>query len=155
MGFLNSLVDAVTSGLGQSALKSLDKPEVLGGKRLREWELEWRNVGILGSTNFGEFRHDVGVYKAMLHGELMYIGRAIEFDNGGFRKRLHDYVRDSNSSRKHESGQMMNTNADDLDISIIITGQDSEAALLASRIEKALIFKYSPPWNKQWKSLLS
>lgn len=37
----------------------------------------------------------------------MYVGRAIELNNGGFRKRLSDYSRGSDSARNHKSGRLI------------------------------------------------
>lgn len=119
----------------------------IGLKTISEWEREWEYIGILQNANLSQYRNYVGVYKAILHGKLVYIGRAIEWNNGGFRKRLSDYTRDSNSARKHKSGQLMNNYAGELQMYIIKTGTDEKAAQNARKLELALIGKYDPPWN--------
>lgn len=48
----------------------------------------------------------------------------------------------------------MNENVDILDISIIITGTDPEAASIAKVLERMLIAKYNPEWNTFLKSKL-
>ena len=44
----------------------------------------------------------------MVDVESMHIGRAIKLNNGDFRKRLSDYRRESDSSRKHKTGKKIN-----------------------------------------------
>lgn len=153
MGFFD-VVGKVLQSAQQSANKAVynqaqSNRNLLGGKSVNQWEAQWQYIGRLGSADIGQYREYVGVYKALLAGQLMYIGRAIEYNNGGFRKRLSDYRRQSDSARKHASGKKMNDNADELDIYIIRTGTDAEAAKIASILEKALIGRYDPPWNKQ------
>jgi hypothetical protein len=66
-----------------------------------------------------------------LNEEVVYIGRAIELFNGGFRKRLADYRRNSESARKHASGQKMFNNREHLEIDILVTGVNTEAIEVA------------------------
>ena len=81
----------------------------------------------------------------------MYVGRAIELHNGGFRKRLSDYRRDSDSARKHKSGQLINEHIDQIATDIMIVGNTEEAVQLTNILEDQFIAKYNPPWNKQKK----
>ena len=120
-------------------------------KTLNDWEKEWTNIGILANIDLSPFASSVGVYKASLNGKIVYIGRAIEFDNGGFRKRLSDYTRESDSGRKHKSGKLMYEHADNLNISIITTGSDSESASIAKELERMLVAKHNPEWNTMLK----
>ena len=110
-------------------------------------EKNWYNIGILKYADLSSLAKYVGVYRMKLHGELVYIGRAIEYNNGGFRKRLRDYLRDSDSARKHKSGQLIYEHAHELQVDIIKTGTDREASDIASKLEKKLISKYSLLWN--------
>jgi len=95
--------------------------------------------------------NSVGLYKAELGGKVVYIGRAVEYSNGGLRKRLSDYTRESDSSRKHTSGQLMNQHASQLSVDILITGSDSDAVEVAKKLEQYFIGIYSPEWNKMFK----
>lgn len=96
------------------------EPEI-GGKTLREWEGSWQYLGTLSTASLSNLSNSVGLYKAELGGKVVYIGRAVEYSNGGLRKRLSDYTRESDSSRKHTSGQLMNQHASQLSIDILIT----------------------------------
>lgn len=108
-------------------------------------------IGVLETASLTPFNKFVGVYKLVLNNEIVYIGRALEFKNGGFRKRLSDYRRQNNSGRKHKSGKLINKHMSSLEVFISKTGSDSAAAQKAKQIEKFLILKYKPLWNKQLK----
>jgi len=116
----------------------------------RPRSLAWRYIGTLDNVDDRDLRHLVGIYKAVLKGEIVYIGRAVEFSNGGLKKRLADYTRESDSGRKHKSGQLMHQNASDLKMYIMVTGSDSEASDKARELEIELINRYQPAWNVKY-----
>jgi hypothetical protein len=123
----------------------------IGGKTLQEWEAGWQGRGSLADAELGGLSASVGLYRAKLSGRIVYVGRAVEYDNGGLRKRLSDYTRESDSGRRHASGKLMNANAGDLTIDVLITGGDENAAEAARRLEAYFIGKYQPEWNKMLK----
>lgn len=123
----------------------------IGGKTLREWEGSWDHLGTLSSASLSHLSSSVGLYRAKLGGKIVYIGRAVEYSNGGLRKRLSDYTRESDSARKHSSGQLMNQHANQLSIDILITGSDAEAVTVAKKLEQYFIGVHSPEWNKMFK----
>lgn len=120
----------------------------VGGMTYREWESRWQYAGRLDSMDLSPYSSYVGLYKAELGGRVMYVGRAIEYSNGGIRKRLSDYTRESDSARKHTSGRLMHANAADLEIYLLLVGRDEEAAQTTRQLERYFIGKYSPQWNK-------
>ena len=75
----------------------------------------------------------------------MYVDRAIELHNGGFRKRLSDYRRESNSARKHLSGRTINEHLNDITTYILIIGDTEEAVLETKRLEGEFIAYYGYP----------
>jgi len=113
-------------------------------------QLSWKYIGTLDNVDASHLSHLVGLYKAVLNGKIVYIGRAVEYNNGGLKKRLADYTRDSDSARKHKSGQLMHQNASDLKMYIMITGSDSDAANRARKLETEMINRYRPEWNVQY-----
>lgn len=123
----------------------------IGGRTLREWEREWQYIGYLDSIDLSPYSSYVGLYKAELDGKVMYVGRAVEYSNGGIRKRLSDYTRESDSARKHTSGRLMHAHAADLEIYVLLVGRDEEAAEATRKLERYFIGKYSPEWNKMLK----
>ena len=120
-----------------------------GGKTVDEWDREWISIGKLKTANLTPYNHSVGLYRHVVDGQTMYVGRAVEWNNGGFRKRLSDYRRDSDSARVHTSGQVINANLDKIETYLLITGSDKQASDVACQLEGKMIGKYNPPWNKQ------
>lgn len=145
---LTAASQGVQQAQKQGAQRAMQSSERYGNKTLSEWDREWRYAGILGTMSLTEYNKYVGLYRAKLGGRIVYIGRAIEWDNGGFRKRLSDYRRDSSSARKHGSGQKMYEHRDALQIDLLIVGSDAEAAQIASKLEGLMIGKYNPEWNR-------
>ncbi len=121
---------------------------LIGGRTIEQWDSQWRYAGILSSLQLSQYNQDVGLYRARLNGRIVYIGRAIEWDNGGFRKRLSDYTRDSASARKHGSGQKIYQHRHELTIELLIVGSDANAAEITIKLEALMVGKYGPEWNK-------
>lgn len=122
----------------------------IGGLTLDQWDKKWIRLGNLNNLtldNLKAFNKSIGLYKAEQYGTVKYIGRAIEYNNGGFRKRLRDYVRPSDSGRTHQSGQYMNVNADNLDIYILIVGDSAAQVATVKELERAMIQRYGNGFN--------
>lgn len=129
---------------------------LFAGQTAERWDRSWQSLGRLSNITLGTlstYNKSIGLYKAEMNGKVMYIGRAIEHSNGGFRKRLRDYVRDSDSARTHKSGGKMNEHAHQLNISIVVVGNSAEEVDAVKSLEKALVLKYAPPWNVQFNRL--
>jgi excinuclease UvrABC nuclease subunit len=84
--------------------------------------ISWIPLGLLTetSTDFSIYSKDIGVYRAILNDEIVYIGKATELENGGFRKRLRDYTRSSASARKYPAGELMYSNRNNVYIEITL-----------------------------------
>jgi len=118
------------------------------GKSVSELDSEWIDIGMLKTANLTPYNQYVGLYRHVINGKTMYVGRAVEWNNGGFRKRLSDYRRESNSARTHTSGRLIYEHLDEIRTYILVLGSDVKAAELAKRLEGPFIAKYCPPWNK-------
>ena len=119
------------------------------GKTVSEWDMEWKSIGYLKDANLTPYNHCVGLYRHVVEGKTMYVGRAVELHNGGFRKRLSDYRRDSDSARKHQSGKIIYEHLDEIVTYILIVGDTEEAVEATKRLEGKFIQKYAPTWNRQ------
>lgn len=127
---------------------------VFGGLTVSQWNSRWIRLGMLGSLTLEDlspYNSNIGLYKAEMKGQVAYVGKAIEYSNGGFRKRLRDYVRDSDSARTHGSGKKMNEHADQLHLSILVVGNSLEEVETVKALEIAMISKLNPSWNVQHK----
>ena len=120
-----------------------------GSKSVSEWDCEWQSIGRLKDANLTPYNNCVGLYRYVVNGKTKYVGRAIELNNGGFRKRLSDYRRESNSARKHSSGRIIHEHLDEIITYILIVGYTQEAVEITKKLEGEFVRKYNPEWNKQ------
>ena len=107
----------------------------------------WTPLGLLSetTTDFAKYNKDIGVYRAILNNEIVYIGKATELKSRGFRKRLRDYTRKSDSAKNYPSERLMYQHRNEAYIEILIlTG--SSAKIIES-IEARLIAEVKPKWN--------
>ncbi|WP_409298719.1 hypothetical protein V1498_10105 [Peribacillus sp. SCS-26] len=145
---LNAASEAMAQSQKKIYQNSSQSGRKIGGKSINEWDTQWRSIGILSNIDLTPYNKYVGLYRARLGSEIVYIGRAIEWNNGGFRKRLSDYTRESNSARTHGSGQKMYEHRHQLQIDLLLVGQSENAAKVTSVLEGLMVGKYNPTWNK-------
>ena len=111
-----------------------------------------KSLGEITKQDRSKYNNECGVYKMKDKNtnKTIYVGRAIEHKNGGFRKRLADYTRPSGSSRKHASGKTIYDNKDNLYVEFCSTGKGEKGAQKAKKLEKKTIKKE----KKRKKNLL-
>jgi excinuclease UvrABC nuclease subunit len=111
--------------------------------------LSWIPLGLLTevSTDFSTYSKDIGIYRAILNDEVVYIGKATELENGGFRKRLRDYTRSSTSARNYPAGELMHSNRHNLHIEIVLFERTLESVPKIESLETQLIREMKPIWN--------
>jgi excinuclease UvrABC nuclease subunit len=109
----------------------------------------WLSLGLLieTSSDFSEYRNDIGIYRASLNNEIVYIGKATELLNGGFRKRLRDYTRSSSSARNYPSGLLMNRHKNEIHIDILVFERTIQSIPAIEQLEAELIRDIKPIWN--------
>lgn len=117
-------------------------------KSVNQWNREWICIGPLKTADLSPYNHCVGLYRHVINGNTMYVGRAIELYNGGFRKRLSDYRRGSDSARTHTSGRLIHEHLDEIVTYLLIVGDDEEAIYTTKVLEGQFVRLYNPPWNK-------
>lgn len=122
-------------------------PLAIGGKTIDEWEREWKSIGILRDLNLTHYSRSVGVYREWFNDKIIYIGKAIEWSNGGFKEELSKYAGDGDIHRIHKLKQKMHEYSNKLHVDIIVTGSHLENAKAATQLEASLIAKYKPEWN--------
>ena len=130
--------------------RSTNRGGTFGGKTVSEWDCEWQYIGKLKDANLTPYNSCVGLYRHVVNGTTKYVGRAIELNNGGFRKRLSDYRRESNSARKHASGRTIYENLDRIETYILVVGNTQEAVEITKKLEGEFVRRYNPEWNKQF-----
>lgn len=146
-------VKLYTGNSESSTVKTNSNGKVtFGGLTVSDWNSRWVSLGILSSLtleDLGKYNKQIGLYKVEMNGQVAYLGKAIEYNNGGFRKRLRDYVRGSDSALTHGSGKKMNEHADHLRISILIVGDSAKDVDTVIALERAMILEFNPNWNVQ------
>ena len=114
---------------------------------------EWIELGRLADLTSEKVRHlrnAVGFYRFIdENGKDVYLGKAVEFSNGGIAKRLMDYIRSSDSARKHGSGQAIHSRRETLNVKYLKIGIDQDAGKLTNAREKDYIEKFRPELNVQ------
>ncbi|MEB1809566.1 MAG: hypothetical protein LPK26_20100 [Bacillaceae bacterium] len=124
------------------------------GLTVSQWNQKWIPLGALDcltADTLRQYNKVIGLYKMVMNGEVVYVGKAIEVANGGFRKRIRDYGRTSNSGRTHGSGKKIHENSDQLKVSILIVGSTFEEIKMVEALEIAMIKHLDPIWNVQHK----
>lgn len=113
--------------------------------------LNWIPLGALSetSTDFSSYSKDIGIYRAILNGEMVYIGKATELNNGGIRKRLRDYTRTSDSARNYPAGALMYQHRNEIQIEIVIFKRTLDNIADIDALELELIRELKPKWNNQ------
>lgn len=129
-------------------LQLAGEPE-FAGRTLQNWDADWMLVKGGFTVVHSDLRHHVGLFRACLGGSNMYIGKAVEVDNGGLRKRLSDFRRESPSGREHHGAQRIYDHLDELDLQVLITGSDQRAKEIAELLKLAMIVRHLPPWNME------
>ncbi|MCR5456940.1 MAG: hypothetical protein K6F14_02565 [Clostridiales bacterium] len=111
-------------------------------------DVKFSSLGTLGNVSLEElssFTHSIGLYIMTCRGVPVYIGRAIEFNNGGLRKRIRDYQRGANT---HSSGKWIQEHQDDLKLYIIELGHTGEDVDFVKDSEETMISRIYTKLNK-------
>jgi hypothetical protein len=62
--------------------------QVVDDRTIREWETSWSPLkGGFGACHT-KLNRSVGLFRAIAGNQIVALGKAVEHDNGGFRKRL-------------------------------------------------------------------
>lgn len=128
--------------------KLCENPNPLKAKSIDEWDKEWIYIGNLNKADLKPYNKSVGLYYHKIEGKIIYLGRATELNNGGLRKRLSDYRRESDSARNYRAGILINQNLEDVITYILIVGNDDEAVNITKDLEGKFIERYKPEYNK-------
>lgn len=118
---------------------------------MASWELKRKSIGKLNDANIANLSDVAGVFiiRRSSDKKIVYIGKGVEINNGGLRKRLKDFYRQSDSARNHPGGENIHDNLEDVYAEVIETGSDEEAVKTADELKKAMIKRYNPIWNFQ------
>jgi len=136
---------------GRAKGKKRTKEELLAievcGKTLAEWDKEWQNIPGGFSVIQPQLRNYVGLYRALEKNLVTAIGTGVEHSNGGLRKRLRDFNRESSSARNHWIGIYIHEMQNQLVCQVLITGSDVQAAVIAKNLKPLMEEFHEPKEN--------
>lgn len=125
----------------------MSKYKIVAGLPVYVWATRWQPLpGGLRQHHPG-LRPKVGLFRVLLKGSPMYLGCATEFANGGLSKRLGDFTRPGHGARNHHAGALIYEHRDQVEIELIVTGNDHAAATIAKRLKDSFLAWDRPPWN--------
>lgn len=122
------------------------EPPSIGGKTIEEWDRSWVRVDGGLKRPQPNLRHQVGLYRASLKGQVMAIGAGTA-RGGGLAKRLSDFRRLSPSGRNHHAGELINANLDRLEVEVLVTGSDRHAREIGRQLKTPMIRLHQPVWS--------
>lgn len=127
------------------------KDRVVGGKTMALWDKEWRRIEGGFTEYHGELRHKVGLFRANIGTDIVYIGQGSQYiGGGGLAKRLSDFRRYSPSARNHYAGNKIRKHIENLTVDILITGTGSDGSDIAKLLRNPMIELHDiPAWNAE------
>ena len=120
---------------------------VIGGKTMDEWESEWVRAPGGFKTSHPELHGDVGLYRAVLNGVVVFIGRATQFMAAGLFTRIQDFRNKPSSGTDHFGAREILARVDDLELEVLVTGRGWKCAELAVQLRPKMIRRHNPRWN--------
>lgn len=118
----------------------------IDGKLLSDWEKEWDRKKGGFAIPHDELRQELGLYRAVLDGEVVAIGRATEVGRG-LSKRLGDLRRSKGSAGAHHIGRMIRKHVDELELEVLIVGRNHHAAEVTKVLRREMNRFHQPKWN--------
>lgn len=119
---------------------------LIAGRPLDEWNRLWvRLPGDLMVPHHA-LGTKVGLFRLSLDGQIMVVGTGTDKKNG-IAKRLYDYRRPGNSSRRHYAGQLVYENLHRLELEVLLTGSGWQARETAEKLKWPMIRLLQPVWT--------
>lgn len=121
----------------------LGRRDLVGGRKLEEWEQGWRRIGLLPSAHLTAPGETVGLFRLRRGEEVVFLGRSRGAKTDCLRQTLRGLVREGTATgtlldqRLREWGH-------ELVVEILITG----CAESAQRLEQRWLQQLCPPWNR-------
>ena len=122
--------------------------EKILGKPLREWDAAWEPLPGGFSQQHPELRPYVGLARAMLKGETMYILRGTEHLNGGIAKSLQRIRGKKQTGNSGHGARMIRDNIDLLELEVLLVGKGYKFVEATKLLKTKLINYHDPEWNR-------
>jgi len=90
----------------------------------------------------------VGIIRFTVAGEIVYLCRAIELNNGGIVKRIME-LKNLKINKKTKLYSEIAQNINFISVDVLYLGNDMQAVDVCRNVEKILIQKYNPKWMER------
>ncbi len=119
----------------------------VGGKPLREWNDSWQPVPGGFKTKHPELRHHIGLARALLNGQTMYILCATEVGEG-IEKGLQRIRGRPQTGNAGSGAKKIREHIDELDLEVLLVGNTAQSIEPSKSLKTAMINYYDPEWNR-------
>ena len=92
------------------------------------------------------YKNDIGIFKAIINSEVVYIGHTIEKENGGFSKILRNLIKENSDSKNSEVELLFFENKQDILIELLILNDKDIVEI--EELKNRLINQLKPKWDK-------
>jgi signal transduction histidine kinase len=92
------------------------------------------------------YKNDIGIFKAIINSEVVYIGHTIEKENGGFSKILRNLIIENSDSKNSEVELLFFENKQDILIELLILNDKDIVEI--EELKNRLINQLKPKWDK-------
>jgi hypothetical protein len=130
------------------ALKKYSPDTVIGGKTLREWGDSWETLPGGFQPKRPHLRTVVGLVRALLDGETVYILCASEWAKGGIEKGLQRIRGKAQTGNDKYGAQQLRAHMERLELEILAIGDDEQASKTAKLLKPAMVRILDPQWNR-------
>ena len=119
----------------------------IGCKSIREWNELWTPLSGGFKTKHPELSNSVGLARAVLNGQTMYILRGTEHLHGGIEKSLQRIRGKAQTGNSGYGAQMIRKHIHELQLEILVIGCGLTAVEPTKALKKALVKLVNPLWN--------
>jgi hypothetical protein len=145
------------SGAGLMAKKKIvtvDENTVVEGKTILEWSGEWKPVeGGFGNVG-SKLKYKIGVFCAILHDEVVYIGNATSTQTTGLDQRIRQVGHNLTTSNSHPGFKKIRENIDVVQLEVIICDGEYKNRQTINKLRLALKRFYDPAWNRPQEEIV-
>lgn len=124
------------------------KVPLFNGETLEEQDAKWQRVEGGFSVTHKELHGSAGLFRAILNGEVMYIGCSAAPYGGRLYQRLRNFLGEPQTANSHYAALKIREHIDCLDLEVLITGRSWRDISGTLALRNAMVRLYQPDWNR-------
>jgi len=130
-----------------SLTRKLLKQKLMAAKPLGQWDAEWQRLDGGFAVPHREVHGYVGVFRALLRGEVMYVGCSSAAKGGKLYQRLLNFKNQEQRSNSHYGATKIRENIAAVSLEVICLGRTSKEQFFARELKRLMIELHQPAWN--------